>query len=111
MSYRRPGEPRADNAVRWVMVYAVAVALLGLCAPLAVHVYQRREETRDMDRMQEVRVELGPIRNKLLYQLPKDSPERPQLERRAMELATEHNAILHRHPTWTVQPVPIDFYR
>lgn len=107
MVYRRPGQPADSGGLIAVVCFAIILFGLGMAV---YHVHRDRNESADLERMQVLRVELGPIRNRLLT-IPRDSSERPKLESRAVEIVGEHNAILSRHPTWNVPPLTLDFIR
>ena len=84
--------------------FVVAAALLVLVGLAGVWFIETTENRSDLNRLNELRAEHGAVRNKLLT-LPKQSSERPRLENRLRAVTAEHNAILSRHPTWTVRPL------
>ena len=92
--------PNTGNPLK---AFAASVLLLVLVAIVAVYAVESMEARSDLNRLNELRAEHGAVRNKLLT-LPKQPSERPRLENRLRAVTAEHNAILSRHPTWTVRP-------
>jgi hypothetical protein len=99
--YRNRSRDNGPNLLAVLLLGALCLFVFGIV------VYSLREKDRDdadMTRALELRVEAGDIRVKL-SQLPRDAPQADRLSDRLREVAAEHNAILSRHPTWTLSPL------
>lgn len=100
--YNRYGErPTGQNRLTAFLLAALCVSIFGV---VLYSLRERRAADDDMTRALQLRAEASDVRVSLAALSP-DSPERARLESRHRELAAEHNAILARHPTWTLAPL------
>lgn len=99
--YRYRVRDRGPNFPTVLLLGALCLVVFGL---VVYSLTERKRADADMTRALELRVEAGDLRVSLAALSP-DAKERPALERRLREVAAEHNAILSRHPTWTLSPL------
>lgn len=94
-----------DDAGTIIFVGCLILAVLVVFAlSLAYHrEHDRTVDAQDMDRILVLRVYHGDVTVELLK--CDQCPGRRGHEARLREITAEHNAILARHPTWTVQPL------